>query len=239
MQCWRFLLYVQVLAVTACPHHRGVSFTLLHLPQRQTIAACSLRLGLFGGREKLKKPFYPFHLWQLSPASICSVLGQERFFHPFPKGTDFCFVLVWDPGPISCSSLGGRWLLLLPFSQKPHLSPSSCGNEGRVSNLQRQKNFFSTLSPEALGMTGFVAQPPVIRCSVHMRCVWGRHRILCLFPSSNHLSGSVTAEGRLGSLCSSVLPSFSCEHLVEICGKGLASGNSPCVWSSRYSKLIC
>lgn len=167
------MLKVSALPSAFCSHRtptprRGLFHTPAPSPEAD-YCCLFLRVRFIWGQGELKKRFYPFHLWQLAESCHVSVvfLGRKGFSIPFPKVQTS--VLYWfgilDPFPALLSGEDG--FCFYPSPKSSTFLPAPVGMKGESLISSRGKRgfflfsflfFASTLSPEALGMTAFVAQ---------------------------------------------------------------------------------
>lgn len=153
---------------------------------------------------------------------MCMVVPwQERFFRPTVHSAVYLFRAPDFPVLPS----GEDSFCFYPSPRGSTFSPGSCGREGSFSNLLRHVFCFYP-SPRGPAYSDQVL--------LHMRDVSGEAAGFCAYsPAAITSQACTTSEGREGSLSSSVLPIFLCEHLAEAHEEGLASENSPRVWSSQ------
>lgn len=159
---------------------------------------------------------------------MCMVVPwQERFFRPTVHSAVYLFRAPDFPALPS----GEDSFCFYPSPRGSTFSPGSCGREGSFSNLLRHVFCFCP-SPRGPAYSDQVL--------LHMRDVSGEAAGFCAYsPAAITSQACTTSEGREGSLWSSVLPIFSCEHLAEAHKKGLQVRTPLVFGAPSYSKLIC
>lgn len=141
--------------------------------------------------------------------------------------------MAQGPGPkvISHPPLGGRRLLLIPFSFSGCSTlPGSCrGKEDSSTFSWRRRACLPLPIPQRpWGWEHYCPVPRDLRLLLQRRTVSGEAAVfLTCSPAAITSQAYVRDAGRGGSLQSFALPNFSCDNLVEVRGEGFASENSP------------